>query len=233
MFVGVVEDNYDPIEEGRLKIRIFGVNDQKDADDKYVIPTQYLPWARSGCINCSGSFSVPKIGSHVYVQGDLIYNPIWTGLVYLNDGPKGEIGEDRNAHVLLYDTDFSNGEETNYREGQHVKMYYTDEKGVVIDYKSAAGGSTFNMNPDGSVSITDSNGDTISMSNGKIVIKSDNSITISAPLVQLGEDAVESIIRSEAFRKIFETHTHLYESGETLPPKSGMNPNCINKKIKI
>ena len=71
--IGIVEDNFDPLEEGRLKVRIFGLTDKKDENDEYIIPTTCLPWARSGCINCSGGFSVPKIGSYVYVNATDIY----------------------------------------------------------------------------------------------------------------------------------------------------------------
>ena len=70
-FVGIVEDNLDPKNEARLKIRVLGYNDQKE-DDEYVIPTEYLPWARPLCL-CGGSYTIPKIGEEVYVTGDMQY----------------------------------------------------------------------------------------------------------------------------------------------------------------
>lgn len=231
--IGIVEDNFDPLEEGRLKVRIFGLTDKKDENDDYIIPTSCLPWARSGCINSSGAFSVPKIGSYVYINAGDIYNPIWTGMVYLNNDAKMEIGDDKNAHTLVYDTDFSNGEENNYREGEHIKIYFSENKGVVIDYKTCSGGSYFNMTPNGDIKMMDGNGDSIILSNGTITIKSDNKIKIDAPCIELGQDAVEGVLKSESFRKLFEKHTHMYESGQTTPPIEGMNPNVINKKILV
>lgn len=41
MFIGVVEDILDPLEMGRVRVRVFGDHD----DDKSAIPTESLPWA--------------------------------------------------------------------------------------------------------------------------------------------------------------------------------------------
>lgn len=232
MRIGIVEDNYDPKEEGRLKIRIYGLTDEKK-DDHYVIPTQYLPWAVPGCVNGSGAFSLPKIGTEVYVTGELLYNPIWMGMVHIGSGQTSEVGGDTNAHVLIYDEDFSNGEKENYREGEHIKMYFSENSGLVVDYANHGGTSAFNLNPDGSIAITNANGDSITMNNGTITISSDNVINITAPRINIGEEALNGIIKGDAFRKVFEAHTHIVGNDETLPPKSGMNPNLVSQKIKI
>jgi hypothetical protein len=231
MAIGIVEDNLDPKEEGRLKVRVCGITDQKDENGEYLIPTAILPWARSGCITPGGQFSVPKIGTAVYVDSRDLYNPIWNGLVYLDKDAKTEIGDDKNAHTLIYDTDFGNGEGGGFREGEHIKVYFTESKGFVIDYKTAAGRSKVSVQPNGDIRLEDNNGDTITMSGGTITIKCDNCIRLDAPKVELGQNATDGIIKSEAFREIFETHTHLYESGETRPPKAGMNPSVINQKV--
>lgn len=231
MAIGIVEDNYDPKEEGRLKVRVYGITDQKDENGNYLIPTAILPWARSGCITPGGSFSVPKIGSKVYVDAKDIYNPIWNGLVYLDKDTQTEIGGDKNAHTLIYDTDFGNGEEDNYREGEHIKVYFTEGKGFVIDYKTQAGKTNFTIKPNGDIRMENNNGDSITIANGRITIKSDNCIKLDAPKVELGEKATDGLLKSEAFKKFFNTHTHLYESGETTPPKIGLPPNTINEKV--
>lgn len=231
MRIGIVEDNMDPMEEGRLKIRVCGITDQKGGDGEYLIPTAILPWARCGCIPAGGAFSVPKKGSAVYVDASDIYNPIWTGMVYTDRGTRTETGADLNAHTLIYDTDFSGGGGDNWREGEHIKVYFSENKGFVIDYATAAGRSVFSMSPDGDIRMTDGNGDSITMSNGKITIKCDNLVKIDAPKIELGSEASEGLLKSETFKKVFNTHTHLYEKGETQPPKIGMNPNAVQQKV--
>ncbi|MGL6228677.1 MAG: glycoside hydrolase family protein [Culicoidibacterales bacterium] len=44
-FTGVVEDRFDPLEQGRLRVRVFGLHtDQKSKDDFHGIPTEELLW---------------------------------------------------------------------------------------------------------------------------------------------------------------------------------------------
>jgi len=74
IFRGIVEDNLDPEQQGRCKIRVFGVHSQnkiKTSTDG--IPTDELLWAEpvlsliEGSITGQGLFSVPLVNSHVFV----------------------------------------------------------------------------------------------------------------------------------------------------------------------
>lgn len=76
IYRGVIEDNKDPEETGRCKIRIFGVHTESKVKDKETlegIPTEELPWAEpalglfEGSISGYGAWTVPLQGSHVFL----------------------------------------------------------------------------------------------------------------------------------------------------------------------
>jgi hypothetical protein len=61
-WIGVVENNNDPLKIGRCQVRIFGWH----TDDKNLIPTADLPWSHAVLpINNSKCFSVPSMGDWV------------------------------------------------------------------------------------------------------------------------------------------------------------------------
>lgn len=235
--VGIVEYNLDPRHQGRLKIRVHGVNDQKE-DDKYVIPTEMLPWARpasngaGGSSSGSGYFSVPKVGSVVEVSGSL-NSPVWYGNMYISDETVAEINTNdyTNSHILIYDTDFNNGD-TKIRD-EHIKVFFTERKGFVIEYKTSSGISSVTLANSGIISITNPNGDGVVISNGTINIKSDNVINVNAPIVNLSDKATESVMRGETLKNIFNSHTHTCNSGETAPPKQKITADMLNDHVKI
>ena len=80
-WVGVVEDNKDPLKVYRCRVRIFGWH----AEDKNLIPTDDLPWAQASLpVNNSLSFSVPQIGEWVhghFLDGESGQFPIYTGVL--------------------------------------------------------------------------------------------------------------------------------------------------------
>ena len=71
-YTGVVEDNLDPLETGRVRVRIFGVH----PDDIAAVPTSNLPWAEVerdtsfGLISGVGLSSVLQNGTYVWVEFD-------------------------------------------------------------------------------------------------------------------------------------------------------------------
>ena len=73
IYRGVIEDNNDPEQLGRCKIRIWGIHDElKSSEQKEGIPTDILPWGEpclgliEGSVSGHGMFSVPLKGSHVF-----------------------------------------------------------------------------------------------------------------------------------------------------------------------
>tara|TARA_R110001592_G_scaffold120545_3_gene325015 strand:- start:92782 stop:93657 length:876 start_codon:yes stop_codon:yes gene_type:complete len=257
-WVGVVEDNVDTIFEGRCRVRVFGKFDLKvdnNADNDYIIPTDKLPWARptgytsGGSTSGSGQFSVPKLGSFVKITFDNgnIYTPTYHENIYPSGELKAQIeGSYNNAHALLYDTGFGvtkNGNDyTNERDGEWVKIYFTEENGLVFDYATTEGSSVINIKNNNSIEITNPNGDKILMENdgnitmthsgnflidlqGDVNVNCQNANIIASeeahlnsPRIKLGEAAVESVIKGDTFKQIFDSHIHPTGVGPSGPP---------------
>jgi hypothetical protein len=194
-WVGLIEDNQDPLFQGRCKIRVYGKFDArvdpKDPNSDYTIPTTNLPWARpcnlfmGGSGTGAGNYTVPKVGTQVYVTFDNgnLYSPIFHHNIYQSDEVMSEIQASyANAHVLMYDTAFEQDKDgNNLRDGEWVKIYFTEAKGVMIDYATKAGPTTVNVKPDNSVEIKNPNGDSIVMKNdGTITLTHSKDVTINA-----------------------------------------------------
>jgi len=259
-WVGIVEDTADDIFEGRCKIRVYGKMDgrvdSEDPESAYKIPTLALPWSRphqlmyGGSATGSGKFEIPKLGSIVRMTFDNgnFYQPIYHENIYPSDETKAEIEASyQNSHVLIYDTAFGltggeNGTEvTNDREGESVKVFFTEEKGLMMDYTTATGPTTINIKPDNSVEIINTNGDSIIMTNdGNITmthsadvnikcvnakITASGETHINSPKIKLGEAAIEAVIKGNTFAAIFDTHFHVGNLGApTSPPTTITKP---------
>lgn len=237
--IGIVEDNLDPECQGRIKVRIYGRTDQKEDDGSYVIPTEMLPWALpSGCTgggSTSGGFisAIPKIGSIVRVEGTLNV-PVYRGNVYVSDEVVSEIQGNGypNSHILVYDTNLGNDTD-NVRTGEHIKVYFTEGSGFVIDYKTGGGNSRVEVSPDGSIQLTDSSGGKIIMHNGDIVIQSDKCITLDAPEIKLGKNADDYALKGRKFYDMVKSHVHEQGSAETSEPLQLVPTDIYNTKVKI
>lgn len=79
LFRAEVLDNVDPSKLGRIKVNVFGLYDGIDSNDlPWAVPMQPVgPGAGAGF----GIFSVPEIGSNVFVmfEGGDIYQPVYIG----------------------------------------------------------------------------------------------------------------------------------------------------------
>jgi hypothetical protein len=79
-WIGVVEDNKDPSQLGRCKVRILGWY----SDDKNLAPTDCLPWAQVQYSPGVRSFSVPKVGEWVtgyFMDGKMAQHPVFDGVL--------------------------------------------------------------------------------------------------------------------------------------------------------
>lgn len=256
-WVGVVEDTEDELFEGRVRLRVFGKMDQRvdprDPESDYVMPTAALPWARpsvassGGSNSGSGTFSVPKIGTIVRVTFDNgnYYSPVYHESLYPSDELKAEIETSyQNSHVLIYDTAFGltgggNEEVTNEREGESIKVFFTEEKGLMMDYTTTEGPTTVNIKPDNSVEIINANGDSILMeNNGNINITCTNAninasgeTYINSPRIKLGEEAAEAVMKGDTFKAIFDAHIHPTGVGPSGPPtQPSITDSYLSKK---
>jgi len=269
-WIGIVENTDDDIFEGRCRIRVFGKMDQRedpeDPQSAYLMPTESLPWARpsvassGGSNSGSGTFSVPKIGTVLRVTFDNgnYYSPVYHESLYPSDETKAEIeAAYPNSHVLIYDTAFGltgdlqsgDPEVTNEREGEHIKVFFTEEKGLMMDYTTTEGPTTVNIKPDNSVEIINANGDSIIMLNdGNItfthsakftinsganteincedaIINCTNTVINHTSSIELGQGAVEKVVLGDTFMKLFNKHTHIGNLGApTSPPTAAGHP---------
>jgi hypothetical protein len=165
-YLGVVVDNKDPEFRGRAKVRIFGLFDELSDTD--------LPWSHQrfeqsyGLGGGSGRVSIPKLGSVVHVQfnNGNYYSPEYKAVQELSPDLIEEIKSSYDgAHSLIYDGI------------ERLKIYYTVEKGLVIDLKE----SKIIIRNDNSILITHAD-DTasIELKGGKITKYADQEIENTA-----------------------------------------------------
>lgn len=79
-WIGYVEDNRDPSQLGRCKVRILGWY----SDDENLAPTDCLPWAQAQFSPGVKSFTVPKVGEWVsgyFLDGKMAQHPVYDGVL--------------------------------------------------------------------------------------------------------------------------------------------------------
>ena len=80
-WMGIVEDRHDPLQIGRVRVRIQGWH----SDSKVDIPTEALPWAQIANAPSGGkTTSGPKVGEWVigqFLDGDNAQHPLVTGVL--------------------------------------------------------------------------------------------------------------------------------------------------------
>ena len=79
-WIGVIEDNKDPSQLGRCKVRILGWY----SDDKNLAPTVCLPWAQAQFSPGIKSFTAPKVGEWVtgyFLDGKMAQYPVYDGVL--------------------------------------------------------------------------------------------------------------------------------------------------------
>ena len=162
--------------------------------------------------------------------------------------------------MLIYDTALgqsidSSGEVSNDRDGEGIKVFFTEEKGFTIDYATGDGSTTFVLKPDNSVEITNPNGDQVLMSNdGNIKFTHSGTVTINAdadlevncvnakitasaeaqidsPKIKLGKTAAQAVIKGDLFQQFFDEHTHPTPVGPSGPPviKMELRPDLLSQ----
>ena len=223
-YLGVVVDNDDPEREGRCRVRVFNLFDEIADED--------LPWAYPGAGTVFaggedlgfGDLSVPKINTVVrlsFSNGDVL-SPEYMSIQNVSDAVIAEFGEDYlNSHSLLYDID------------ENVKIFYTPGKGLNLFHKD----SQIIINPDSSITIQHKDSESIiELIGNRINIVSTSQVNVTtdkcvvdAGTIELGEGATESLIKGDAFKTFFDTHTH---AGAGSPPLVPMPPAILSNVSK-
>ena len=164
-WIGLVENNSDPLFSGRCQIRVFRLMDDiESANLPWAVPINSTFFGGNG----AGSLSVPKIGTIVRVQfnnGD-IYAPEYSTIQNVDSELIETIQEDyEGTHVIAFDPD----------EG--LNIIYQRNLGIQIFYRD----SFIQISPDSMITIQHANQDSlIQLEGDKCNITTKNEVNIAA-----------------------------------------------------
>jgi uncharacterized protein involved in type VI secretion and phage assembly len=209
---GIVTDNQDPDDLGRLKAqvpRLLG----STVETGWALPC--LPY---GGLADQGMYFVPDQGATVWMEfegGDLAY-PIWTGTWWGDNelpesaAPAQKVIKTSSGHKVVLDDDGGSIEVTD-SNGNTIKM---DNSGVTITDQNQ---NSITMDSSG-VAIADSNQNSITMDSSGIVLKGSK--------VSVGDPASDNLVMFTAldtalqtFASLVAAHMHTGNLGfPTSPP---------------
>ena len=214
--LGEIVDINDPLKQGRARVRIFGFFEDLEIED--------IPWAEqiSGLSFSSargnGNISVPRVGAVVNAQfdGSNYYKVFYEFEKETSPDLLAEIADSyEGAQSLMYDTDAQPG---------LLKLIYTRKKGLILGLGDAT--VQLDTQDGGQLRVVIQMGqDQIRMENNKVIVNSNN--------IELGENAVEAVIKGNTFQAYFKSHTHIGNLGApTSPPVVPSTPNHLSTVSK-
>jgi hypothetical protein len=203
---GFVASNKDPDQLGRLQLLI-----------PSVLGTEVTNWALP-CLPFGGSagvgwFAIPEQDAQVWVEfeeGEL-RRPIWVGTFWQKSGdapadaqktpPTTRLLQTPAGHILQFDDEDSK---------EQIRLHH-------------AGGAELLIDENGTITITDQAGNTITLDadQQQIAIADTNGqIVLDANIVQLGGAGGEPVIKGASFLTLFATHVHTAAGpgSPTTPP---------------
>jgi hypothetical protein len=214
-YLGVIVDVNDPLKQGRAKVRVFGIFDD--------LPVEDIPWAEAGTASeyfgggkGGGAVSIPRLGAVVYCsfEGDNYYKMYFDIIKEFSPDLVAEMNEENSYdgfHSLIYDSEAQPGS---------LKLFYSRKKGLVFELGDAK--VQLDTQNGGELRVVIKMGeDEIRMENRKVIINSSN--------IELGEGALESVIKGDTFKKIYDTHTH---AGAGSPPVVPLPSSVLSKTTK-
>ena len=237
MRTGIVVNNYDPMYKNRIQVRVYGLHTEKVAG-QYIILDDDLPWASPAPNQGgnSGSYSVPTVGSRVFVDGSN-YNLTYYGQVEVKSAVKKMMAQNADSNedfkVIAWN------ETVNSDGGKDfIKIYYHPEKGLIIECN---GNSITLTKYDGCI-IQSKFGSEIEMTReGDLNISSSRTINLKCDNINITEGALsdatyDRIILGSRLQEIFNNHKHWYSPDKgvlTDPPVDKINENDFADSIRI
>ncbi|MEZ4293401.1 MAG: phage baseplate assembly protein V [Polyangiaceae bacterium] len=202
-YEGVVTDNADPLQIGRLRAKVPAVLGED-------VPTGWaLPCAPYGGGKDRGFLFVPEVGDTVWIEfaGGDPSRPIWTGCFWgapESTGQADDLGTESGSEVPT-------SEGTQAGPGKHI-------------LRTKAGHRIF-MDDDGEVVVLAHGSDKTEIrltKSGEVIVKADK--------IKLGDSAQKAVILGDDFMQLFNSHTHPTGVGPSGPPAQPMQPGHLSKK---
>lgn len=165
-WIGVVEDNQDPLVLGRAKIRIFGYHDNASTGE---MPTADLPWAVVVMpANIPGTYGIPTLGDWVlgfFLDGEDAQEPCILG--YIPGIPPGTIPADIKER-------FSEQISTvrSFKDEYDIVNYTPAGKTKRLRFQQPSG-NVFEMIDDGKISLTNNSGSNLSLGYNNLLLSPD------------------------------------------------------------
>lgn len=228
---GIVIDNEDPKQMGRIKARIGGLHDGiSDEDLPWAYPS--LPYASYN----SGSFIIPEIGNTVWIvfeDGDSNY-PVWLGCVYSSETTKSRslknAGQIRNTVA---------GDNDSPKEGRGLtsKVVYQSPSGDIL-YMDESSNEDYIVLRDrqGDLFAMTSSGTNISVGNVKIKVLRSGSVLLSneSGSVLIDKNGQIKINNSEASIRMNDNGVEIVYGGSKFYIKDDhIEANCNGTYMKV
>lgn len=218
--VGIVRDNEDPENLGRVKLEF----PWRDADDE-------SDWARiaTGMTGDGyGTYYLPEVEDEVLVgfeNGD-IHSPIVIGSLWSGNRKPPEDNADGNNDVRTVET----------RSGHSIEFDDNDREGAVR-IETAAGHRVVLDDASGSESVTieDKSGNSIEMDSnaGEIGIEANAEISLSAPTIELSADGEITIDSSGTLEASGDAQTSVSSKGQLNVESNGIMGIDANGPLQI
>jgi len=234
---GFVEDSHDPEKLGRLRLRIPSVLGNE-------ITAWALPCLPYGGMADIGLYAIPPAGAQVWVEfeGGQTAHPIWTGTFWQQESDvPSEVQPEpttflfktaKGSKWVIEDKDDEEMVRLEHTTGANLNMNadgtieLTDGNGAQIQMDadrdsitiSDANGNTISLTTSGTT-VEDKNGNTLEMTGSGITIQGQQ-IMVEANQVLLGGTGGEPVIKGQSFLTLFATHVHTCTApgSPTTPP---------------
>lgn len=204
-YEGVVTDVADPLQIGRVRVRVPAVLGEELASG------WALPCAPFGGGKERGMLFLPQVGDTVWVEfaGGDVSRPIWVGTFW--GAPDSTGGAD--------DLGSETGSETPTGDGGKAAS-------ATLGLLKTKSGHELVFDDDGEVIL-------LASGNGKTSIRftQDGGVVITAETIKLCDGASEKVVLGDAFMRLFNQHVHPTGVGPSGPPNPLMSSSHLSAKV--